>query len=196
MPFDPTIPAPGSEIRSAELRNQFNSLKALIDVVTPPGPGAEADPVFAASEAAQLIPGDKAKLDSALQPGSPISQLANDAGYSSFNPNSAGELYNCFGIFDGGNATNGVRVGGNQVDLQLHNAGQTVVVLSAGQKQLIGYSDYANPVPSVAAGWADGVLRDGAGNAFVSSPLPGLTQDVVIAGVTLHFTNGLLTGVN
>jgi len=95
-----------------------------------------------------------------------VSELTNDAGFSSVSPNNAGELYSCFGIFDGGNATNGVRVGGNQVDLQLWNGGQTVVVLSAGQKQLIGYADYANPVPTVAAGWADGVLRDGAGNAF------------------------------
>ena len=95
-----------------------------------------------------------------------VSSFTNDAGYSSFNPALAGELYSCFGIFDGGNLTNGVRLGGNQVDLQLWNGGQTVVVLSAGQKQLIGYPDYANPVPTVAAGWADGVLRDGAGNAF------------------------------
>ena len=124
-----------------------------------------------------------AKADSSLQPtgdgsgltgvltslaGHNVSELANDAGFSSFSPNNAGEFYNCFGIFDGGNLTNVVRRGGNQVDLQLWNGGQTVVVLSAGQKQLIGYPEYANPVPTVAAGWADGVLRDGTGNAFLT----------------------------
>jgi hypothetical protein len=31
MPFDPTLPANGSQILSAELRSQFTSLKALID---------------------------------------------------------------------------------------------------------------------------------------------------------------------
>ena len=38
MPFDPTKPANGSPISAAELRNQFNALKALIDAITPPGP--------------------------------------------------------------------------------------------------------------------------------------------------------------
>ena len=31
MPFDPTLPANNSEVSSAELRDQFTSLKALID---------------------------------------------------------------------------------------------------------------------------------------------------------------------
>ena len=120
MAFDPTLPAPHSNLTSAVFRNQFTGLKDLIDVIPvgPPGPqgipgepGAqgetgvqgdtgpqglqgdqgpqgepggtnpELDPVFAASEAAQLVPGDKAKLDSAIQPGTNVSQLANDAGY-------------------------------------------------------------------------------------------------------------------
>lgn len=34
MPFDPTKPANGSLISSAELRNQFTSLKTLIDDLT------------------------------------------------------------------------------------------------------------------------------------------------------------------
>lgn len=37
MPFDPALPASNSEILSAELRSQFNALKALIDAV-PAGP--------------------------------------------------------------------------------------------------------------------------------------------------------------
>jgi len=65
MAFDPTLPVTNSEVRSAELRNQFTGLKELIDAI--PAPPAETDPVFAASEAAKLLPGDKAKLDAALQ---------------------------------------------------------------------------------------------------------------------------------
>ena len=61
MPFDPTLPATNSEIKSAELRNQFTGLKDLIDAIPPAPP--ETDPVFAASEAALFAAGDKAKLD-------------------------------------------------------------------------------------------------------------------------------------
>ena len=32
MPFDPAKPANNSQMSSAEMRNQFNALKALIDV--------------------------------------------------------------------------------------------------------------------------------------------------------------------
>jgi len=65
MAFDPTLPVTNSEVRSAELRNQFTGLKELIDAI--PAPPAETDPVFAASEAAKLVTGDKAKIDTALQ---------------------------------------------------------------------------------------------------------------------------------
>jgi len=62
MAFDPTLPATGAQLRSAELRNQLNGLKDLIDAVPvgtqglpgeagPPGPagpqgepGADGDP--------------------------------------------------------------------------------------------------------------------------------------------------------
>ena len=37
MAFDPNLPAPNSRIRSAELRQQFNGLKALIDTLIPIG---------------------------------------------------------------------------------------------------------------------------------------------------------------
>ena len=33
MPFDPTLPAPNSQISSAELRGQLTSLKSLIDAL-------------------------------------------------------------------------------------------------------------------------------------------------------------------
>lgn len=40
MSFDPTKPLPNSAVTSAELRNQFNGLKYLIDTIPvgPPGP--------------------------------------------------------------------------------------------------------------------------------------------------------------
>jgi len=41
MPFDPSLPVNGSEVTSAELRGQFNGLKALIDAV-PAGPTGSA----------------------------------------------------------------------------------------------------------------------------------------------------------
>lgn len=37
MAFDPNLPAPNSRIVSAELRDQFNGLKALIDLILPVG---------------------------------------------------------------------------------------------------------------------------------------------------------------
>src|ERR1043166_7563380 len=64
MPFNPTLPAAGSEISSAELRDQFNALNDRIDALPSP---AEGDPLFESSEAALFVAGDKAKLDGALQ---------------------------------------------------------------------------------------------------------------------------------
>ena len=93
MAFNPNEPQDGADVRADVLRNQFTSLKALIDAIPagppgpqgpqcpPGGPNPETDPVFTASEAAQLVPGDKAKLDNALQPGSNVSALVNDAKY-------------------------------------------------------------------------------------------------------------------
>ena len=91
--FNPTEPHNGITVDADFLRDQFNSLKGQIDAIPagPPGPqgpqgppggtNPEADPVFTASEAAQLVPGDKAKLDNAVQPGSNVSALVNDAKY-------------------------------------------------------------------------------------------------------------------
>jgi len=96
MAFDSSKPVDGTRIVAAELRNQLNALNEKIDAIPagPPGPqgpqgpqgepggtNPETDPVFNASEAAQLVPGDKNKLDSALQPGTGVSALANDAKY-------------------------------------------------------------------------------------------------------------------
>ena len=62
MPFDPNYPPHGAEVESAPLRDQFNAVHE--EAIAP-----ETDPVFAASEAGNLVAGDKAKLDAALQPG-------------------------------------------------------------------------------------------------------------------------------
>ena len=77
--FDPTEPQTNESVNADLLREQLTGLKTLIDAVPVPAP--ETDPVFAASEAAQLVPGDKNKLDNSLQPGSNVSVLVNDAKY-------------------------------------------------------------------------------------------------------------------
>src|SRR5476651_17529 len=63
MPFNPNLPLTDSAMKSAEMRGQFNGLKDLIDAIPPASP--ETDPVFTASEAALLVPGDKANIDAA-----------------------------------------------------------------------------------------------------------------------------------
>src|SRR2546425_1286346 len=45
MPFDPTIPHPDSEMRSEEMRDQFNGLKTLIDDNIPAAEKGAADGV-------------------------------------------------------------------------------------------------------------------------------------------------------
>src|SRR3989442_669 len=45
MPFNPTLPAPNSEMRSDEMRNQFNGLKPLIDENIPASEKGAADGV-------------------------------------------------------------------------------------------------------------------------------------------------------
>ncbi len=53
MPFDPTKPADGSPDSSAEMREQLNGLKALIDAV-PVGPAGPAGPVGPAFSSVQI----------------------------------------------------------------------------------------------------------------------------------------------
>jgi hypothetical protein len=55
MPFDPNAPATNSPILSAELRGQFNSLKALIDAI-PAGPAGPAGPQGPAGPSIGAIP--------------------------------------------------------------------------------------------------------------------------------------------
>ena len=53
------------------------------------------------------------------------------------------------------------------------------------------FLDVPDPVD---AGDADN--RQSRDAAIAAAFAPGLTQDVTVAGVTLHFVNGLLTGVS
>jgi len=59
MAFDPTKPVQGSEIDANELRNQFNSLKALIDAVPagPPGPAGPEGPAFSSVQIGTVTTG-------------------------------------------------------------------------------------------------------------------------------------------
>jgi len=75
--FIPNEPQNG-EIVDADLLCQ--NFAAVHEEATAP----ETDPVFAASEAALLVPGDKAKLDSAVQPCTDILQLTPPPGTSTF----------------------------------------------------------------------------------------------------------------
>ena len=189
--FDPNVPQPFQLFDADPIREQLNALNDKIDAIPagPPGPqgpqgdqgpkgdtgpqgpqgdpggtNPETDPVFTASEAAQLVPGDKAKLDSALQPAANICV--------------SGNLCGCNGIFFGGSATCGVMLGPQQVEIQIDPGGATQPVLRALQRQLLGCPDPVNPVPTVAACWADGVLRDANGQAFITGAItpgnPGL----------------------
>ena len=149
----------------------------------PAGPATtESDPIFAASAAAQFVPGDKAKLDAALQSvvltGHNVSELANDAGYLSsvvetepvFNAwlnagtaelkslNMTGVLPQ--GIFWYNAAGFWVSAGGLVAqDMQ----GMWSVLFD--HRQL---SAGPEATRTIAATWADGTLRDGAGNAFIT----------------------------
>jgi hypothetical protein len=55
MPFDPNIPAPNTKMKSAEMRNQFNALKALIDALTLAVTGLQAQVAAHSSQFASLI---------------------------------------------------------------------------------------------------------------------------------------------
>jgi len=58
MPFNPNEPQNGETVDADVLRNQFNALNDEIDAG--PGPVSVTAPVSSASEAANLVPGDKA----------------------------------------------------------------------------------------------------------------------------------------
>ncbi len=127
MPFNPNLPLTDSEMRSDEMRNQFNGLKDLIDAIPPAVP--EADPVFAASEAAQFEPGDKAKLDSLGGGGPPAS-----GDYS-----------------DGVEEFDTVRLPSNDHDTLVMVGVTLTVEQPPGSAQVQAYSDAANPPTTLRA---------------------------------------------
>jgi len=75
--FSPNEPQNGEIVDADLLAHNF---QAIHEEATAP----ETDPVFAASEAAVLEPGDKGKIDTALQPGADILQLIPPPGTGTF----------------------------------------------------------------------------------------------------------------
>ncbi|MCG3149831.1 MAG: hypothetical protein PCFJNLEI_03296 [Verrucomicrobiae bacterium] len=174
MPFDPLLPVDHSELSSAEMRNQFTGLKDLIDNL--PGPTPETDPVFAASEAAQFVPGDKARLDAALT-----------------SPLTGAVLCDEHDIVNAGHVGVKNSVNSAATNTPVLNTAQHALCNAAGQP-IVGFRGYipgvddpaaqlndgagqgflnpqlrtliGNDGLTVAATWADGTLKDGAGNAF------------------------------
>ena len=73
MPFDPSKPAASSPLSSAEMRDQFNALKALIDAVPsgPPGPAGPEGPAFASVQIGSVTTG---------APGTPAAVSVNTFG--------------------------------------------------------------------------------------------------------------------
>ena len=140
----------------------------------PGGTNPETDPVFTASEAAQLVPGDKAKLDAAVQPGTNVSQLANDAGYMAnpMGPGIGDIIYNGW---------DGVNPGGVKP--------RTLPGGTEGQVLTVGRID-----GMIAPTWGDNT-------ALQPNPTANGTYPIANDGVTsgqltgITITNGLITAV-
>ena len=147
----------------------------------PAGPATtESDPIFAASAAAQFVLGDKAKLDSALQSvvltGHNVSELANDAGYLTSvvetEPVFTAWLNTGTAEFKSLNMT-GVLPQGifwyNAAGFWVSAGGLVAQDMQGMWSVLFDHRQLsAGPeaTRTIAATWADGTLRDGAGNAY------------------------------
>ena len=147
----------------------------------PAGPATtESDPIFAASPAGQFVAGDKAKLDSALQSvvltGHNVSELANDAGYLTSvvetEPVFTAWLNTGTVEFKSLNMT-GVLPQGifwyNAAGFWVSAGGLVAQDMQGMWSVLFDHRQLsAGPeaTRTIAATWADGTLRDGAGNAF------------------------------
>ena len=117
MSFDPTKPVNGARVVAAELRDQFNGLKALIDAVPagPPGPAGPEGPVFASVQIGSVTTGAPGSAASASvntfgnnveisftipegQPGSGVTitdvnnAIANEITGTARNPNTVSDL--------------------------------------------------------------------------------------------------------
>ena len=198
MAFNPNEPQNGDEVDANLLRNQFNGLKDLIDVIPvgPPGPqgiqgvqgaqgdpgpkgdqgdtgpqgppghdgtaGPETDPVFAASEAALFVPGDKAKLDAAIT-SVPTPTCVNDAAHVP-QISDARQLIGADGATVAANWADGVlRVPG------MGGAQESVATNDGVTARGLGYGNMLTGGGTVAARWPDGTLRDAAGNPFLTN---------------------------
>ena len=129
----------------------------------PPGPAAtETDPVFAASEAAQFVPGDKAKLDAAIT-SVPTPTCVNDAG-NVLQISDARQLLGADGSTVAADWSDGVlRVPGTGGALE------SVATNDGVTARGLGFGNMLTGGGTVAARWPDGTLRDGAGNPFLTA---------------------------
>ena len=191
--FNPNFPLDHSDAKAVEMRNQLNALNNKIDAIPagppgPPGPqgpqgdpggtNPETDPVFTASEAAQLVPGDKAKLDNAVQPGSNVSALTNDAKYlvNPMSTNAPGDMiYTMWSDSSPGAVMN--------ARLPIGTPGQILAAMPSWQNGT-----------GVFPAWVDNT-------ALQPNPTANGTYPIANDGVTsgqltgITITNGLITGV-
>ena len=228
--FLPNEPQNGENVDADLLRDQFNSLKALIDTVPagpqgpqgvpgdqgpqgiqgndgaqgpqgndgapgpqgpqgdvgpqgpqgdPGGTNPELDPVFAASEAAQLVPGDKSKLDSAVQPGTNVSALANDAGYMAnpMGPGIGDIIYNGWDGVNPGGVKPRTLPGGTEGQVLTVGRIDGMIAPTWGDLagQNVGYSPanpghWASPPPATQAEFNDRIAAAIAG--LLGTPIP------------------------
>ena len=198
MAFNPNEPQNGEEVDADVLRNQFNALNDSITAIPvgpagpagapgadgatgpqglpgvpgaqgptgaqgEPGPAVpETDPIFAASEAAQFVPGDKAKLDAALT-SVPTPTSLNDAAHVP-QISDARQLLGTDGATVAANWADGVlRIPG------MSGAQESVATNDGVTARGLGYGNMLMTGGTAVARWPDGTLRDAAGNPFLTA---------------------------
>ena len=129
----------------------------------PAGPATtESDPIFAASAAAQFVPGDKAKLDAALT-SVPTPTSVNDAAQVP-QISDARQLLGADGATVAANWADGVfRIPG------MGGAQESVASNDGVSARGLGYGYILMAGGTTAARWPDGTLRDAAGNPFLTA---------------------------
>ncbi|MCG3148477.1 MAG: hypothetical protein PCFJNLEI_01921 [Verrucomicrobiae bacterium] len=195
--FNPNVPQALEDLDAGPIRDNFN---AVHEEATAP----ETDPVFAASEAAQFVPGDKAKLDAALvtetDPVFAASEAALlvpgdkarlDAALTS--PLTGALLCDEQDIINAGHVGVKNSVNNSATNTPVLNTALHALCNAAGQP-IVGFRGYIPGVDdpgaqlndgagqgflnpqlrtligsdglTVAATWADGILKDGSGTSF------------------------------
>ena len=171
MPFDPALPLEDSEMRSAEMRNQFNGLNDKIDAL--PAPPTLISQLT--NDAGYLTnPGSIDLANRWLKDQNGNTTL--EWGYNTNALTINGTIYSKLGDHKSANFNERKLAFGEdgsgviQTALAwdtggplLYSRGGDVVylALNADARQLV-----ASDGVTVAATWADGALKDGAGNAF------------------------------